>query len=291
MDRGDPVRASRSVAFAPQDGQAANFEVFMLPAMTAAVLLARARARPRLRASRSRSPRSRSRPARPRCCRSSTSLWQARGQRGRRRAALGVRDPDRGRRAARRARRAPVLGRARQRLLLRPRKTRPRTCSALFALMTFAFIACNLPILWTIPTRVARPRGCARRRPTRHRPVALARSRPRCRWRSGCASSATTTCSCSRRCACSPRARWCSAAAASRDAARSRSRSPSAVGFSVVGFVARPWGDEPKYQRVSEYLEQPPPQDRPRLRLGPRARDLLGVGPLPGDAASSRTGS
>ncbi len=30
-----------SVAFAPQDGQAANFEIFMLPAMTAAVLLAR----------------------------------------------------------------------------------------------------------------------------------------------------------------------------------------------------------------------------------------------------------
>jgi len=30
-----------SVSFAPQDGQAANFEVFMLPAMTAAVLLAR----------------------------------------------------------------------------------------------------------------------------------------------------------------------------------------------------------------------------------------------------------
>jgi 4-amino-4-deoxy-L-arabinose transferase-like glycosyltransferase len=29
------------VAFAPQDGQAANFEVFMLPAMTAAILLAR----------------------------------------------------------------------------------------------------------------------------------------------------------------------------------------------------------------------------------------------------------
>src|SRR5262249_7487403 len=29
------------VAFAPQDGQAANFEVFMLPAMTAAVLLGR----------------------------------------------------------------------------------------------------------------------------------------------------------------------------------------------------------------------------------------------------------
>jgi 4-amino-4-deoxy-L-arabinose transferase-like glycosyltransferase len=30
-----------SIAFAPQDGQAANFEIFMLPAMTAAILLAR----------------------------------------------------------------------------------------------------------------------------------------------------------------------------------------------------------------------------------------------------------
>src|SRR5947208_1521114 len=30
-----------SVAFAPNDGQAANFEVFMLPSMTAAVLFAR----------------------------------------------------------------------------------------------------------------------------------------------------------------------------------------------------------------------------------------------------------
>src|SRR5918996_1743925 len=30
-----------SIAFAPQDGQAANFEIFMLPSMTAAILLAR----------------------------------------------------------------------------------------------------------------------------------------------------------------------------------------------------------------------------------------------------------
>jgi 4-amino-4-deoxy-L-arabinose transferase-like glycosyltransferase len=36
-----------TVAFAPQDGQAANFEIFMLPAMTAGVVLAR-RARPGL---------------------------------------------------------------------------------------------------------------------------------------------------------------------------------------------------------------------------------------------------
>jgi 4-amino-4-deoxy-L-arabinose transferase-like glycosyltransferase len=34
------LMVAASVAFAPQDGQAANFEVFMLPAMTAAVLLA-----------------------------------------------------------------------------------------------------------------------------------------------------------------------------------------------------------------------------------------------------------
>ena len=57
------------VAFAPQDGQAANFEIFMLPAMTAAVLLARvavARCRP-VRPSRSRrwpSRRARSRSSR-----------------------------------------------------------------------------------------------------------------------------------------------------------------------------------------------------------------------------------
>ena len=30
----------------------------------------------------------------------------------------------------------------------------------------------------------------------------------------------------------------------------------TAAGFTVVGFVARPWGDEPKYERVSQYLER-----------------------------------
>src|SRR6476619_4329956 len=40
------VRVAALLAFAPQDGQAANFEVFMLPAMTASFLLA-ARGRPR----------------------------------------------------------------------------------------------------------------------------------------------------------------------------------------------------------------------------------------------------
>ena len=30
----------------------------------------------------------------------------------------------------------------------------------------------------------------------------------------------------------------------------------AAAGFTIVGFVARPWADEPKYQRVSAYLER-----------------------------------
>src|SRR4029079_10527723 len=30
----------------------------------------------------------------------------------------------------------------------------------------------------------------------------------------------------------------------------------AAAGFTIVGFVARPWGDQPKYERVSEHLER-----------------------------------
>ena len=41
LDRGRSCSSCAMVAFAPQDGQAANFEVFMLPSMTAAVLFAR----------------------------------------------------------------------------------------------------------------------------------------------------------------------------------------------------------------------------------------------------------
>ena len=51
------------------------------------------------------------------------------------------------------------------------------------------------------------------------------------------------------------------------------------VGFAVVGFVARPWGDEPKYrtgERVSRDASSAP--TRPGLRVGSHARDLLGVG-------------
>ena len=70
------------VAFAPQDGQAANFEIFMLPAMTAAVLLARRGRARRPRASRSRSRRWRSRRARPTLLPVLYLAWRARGRRG-----------------------------------------------------------------------------------------------------------------------------------------------------------------------------------------------------------------
>ena len=59
------------VAFAPMDGQAANFEVFMLPSMTAAILFSR-RGRGFLAGVMVALPRSRNRRARPRCCPSST---------------------------------------------------------------------------------------------------------------------------------------------------------------------------------------------------------------------------
>jgi 4-amino-4-deoxy-L-arabinose transferase-like glycosyltransferase len=59
------------VAFAPQDGQAANFEVFMLPSMTAAILFAR-RGRGFLAGAAIAAAALANRPARPRSCRCST---------------------------------------------------------------------------------------------------------------------------------------------------------------------------------------------------------------------------
>ena len=58
-----------ATAFRPQDAQAANFEVFMLPPMTAAMLLG-IRRRPGAAGAPLPWRRSRSRPRRPRCCRS-----------------------------------------------------------------------------------------------------------------------------------------------------------------------------------------------------------------------------
>lgn len=234
-----------SVAFAPQDGQAANFEVFMIPAMTAAVLLARA--------------------GRPRSSGIAVALavlakqtgaatllpvlylaWRRDGRRGVGRALIGVAVP------------LAIVA-----LLVGPGDllfwavagngsyfglgTVSAYVAGLFAVMTLAFVACNLPIVWTVPM--------AWRRRVRGQDTDL--------WL------------------------WLASAAVSvavgfrffghyylqllpplvlitvsaltqlqRIAARATVAVAIAagVGFAIVGFVSRPWGDEPRYERVSEYL-------------------------------------
>jgi 4-amino-4-deoxy-L-arabinose transferase-like glycosyltransferase len=138
-----------SVAFAPQDGQAANFEVFMLPAMTAAVILAR-------RGNAFSSGGAVALATLAKQTGAATllpvlySVWRRRGRRGAGDALLGFA--------------APVALVA---LLVGPGQLlfwavlgngsylSVRSASALVALlffvMTLAFVALNLPILWAIP--------------------------------------------------------------------------------------------------------------------------------------------
>ena len=138
-----------SVAFAPQDGQAANFEVFMLPAMTAAVLLAQ---RGRTRGS----GMAVALATLAKQTGAATLLpvlylaWRRDGRRGIGRALVGTAVP---------------LGIVA--LLVGPGDllfwavagngsyfglgTVSAYVAGLFGVMTFAFVACNLPIVWTIP--------------------------------------------------------------------------------------------------------------------------------------------
>src|SRR6516165_3396011 len=137
------------VAFAPQDGQAANFEVFMLPAMTGAVLLAR----------RGRATASGVAVAVATLAKQTGAatllpvlylVWKARGRKGAALATLGFALP---------------IGLVA--LALGPRQLFYWTVvgngsyvsvhafslyvlSTLF-LMTLAFAACNLPIVWALP--------------------------------------------------------------------------------------------------------------------------------------------
>jgi 4-amino-4-deoxy-L-arabinose transferase-like glycosyltransferase len=137
------------VAFAPQDGQAANFEIFMLPAMVAAVMLAR----------RGHGTASGVGVALATLAKQTGAatllpvfwlLWKQRGRRGVTAAGVGFT--------------VPVLLVA---LALGPRElfywtvlgngsyVGLRTASALvvtmFVLMTIGWAACNAPILWTLP--------------------------------------------------------------------------------------------------------------------------------------------
>ena len=148
------------VAFAPQDGQAANFEVFMLPAMTAAVLLAR----------HGRAGSSGAAVAIATLAKQTGAatllpvaylVWKARGKHGLSRAALGFAIP---------------LGLVA--FALGPGQllywtvlgngsyvsvgTASLYVASTFVLMTLAWVACNLPIVWRLPEAWR-----SRRRPTR----------------------------------------------------------------------------------------------------------------------------
>jgi MFS family permease len=137
------------VAFAPQDGQAANFEVFMLPAMTAGVLLAR----------RGRATGSGAAVAVAALAKQTGAatllpvlylVWKARGRRGAALAMLGFAAPI--------GAVAFALGPgqlfywtvAGNGSYISVHAFSLYVLSTLF-LMTLAYAACNLPIVWTLP--------------------------------------------------------------------------------------------------------------------------------------------
>jgi len=138
-----------SVAFAPQDGQAANFEIFMLPAMTAAVLLAR----------RGRSASSGVAVAVASLAKQTGAatllpvlylVYKRRGREGLVRAVLGFAVPLAAVAAAlgpRRMLQWNVLGNG----SYVDSGTLSTTVPLMFLLMTLAWAACNLPIVWRLP--------------------------------------------------------------------------------------------------------------------------------------------
>ena len=236
-----------SVAFAPQDGQAANFEVFMLPAMTAAVVLA-ARDRPRgagvavaLATLAKQTGAATLLPV-------GYLLWKRRPPGGLRRGLVAFA--------------LPLLAVA---LLVGPGDlvfwavagngsyfglgSVSAYVAGLFAVMTFAFVACNLPVLWTVP-------GAWRdREPGVDTDLWI--------WLLSAAISVAVGFRFFGHYYLQLLPPLCliSAGALSRRPVIWAQRTVAvslvtAVGFMGVGFVFRPWGDEPKYQRVSTFLER-----------------------------------
>lgn len=251
-----------SVAFAPQDGQAANFEVFMLPAMTAAVLLG---------------ARGRTRSAGVAVAFATLAkqtgaatllpvlylVWRARGKRGVSEAAIGFSIP------------IAIVA-----LLVGPGEllfwtllgngsyfglgSASAYVIGLFLVMTLAFVASNLPIVWSLP-RAWRER----KRPSLARADGAVADG---QW----AGPDTDLWI------------WLASAALSvavgfrffghyylqllpplcllsAGALMTRGRQlvkatvalavVVAVGFSLLGFWVKPWGDHPKYELVAEYLD------------------------------------
>ena len=235
-----------SVAFAPQDGQAANFEVFLLPAMTASVLLA---ARDR-----------------PRGAGVALALATLAKQTG---AAtlipvLYLVAKHRGRRGVTAMLAAFAIPLAIVALLVGPSDlvfwavagngsyfglgTATAYVAGLFAVMTFAFVACNLPIVWSIPV------AWKRRVPGADTDLWL--------WLLSAALSVAVGLRFFGHYYLQLVPPLCllSAGMLARMPARVGRATVglslvAGLGFTTVGFVARPWADSPKYQRVSEYLE------------------------------------
>lgn len=244
-----------SVAFAPQDGQAANFEIFMLPAMTGAVLLA----------------------ARRRMFAAGVAIaiatlakqtgaatllpviylaWQATEDDAISRART---------RQIAEALAGFALPLAVVALLIDPGDllfwavlgngsylgigSASLYVLGLFAVMTLAFLACNLPIVWTLP------RAWKERRQYPETVLWL--------WLASAAVSVAVgfrffghyylqllpplVLLCAGVLARSP---WKTLRTTVAAAAL------IAVGFSALGYVARPWGDEPRYEEVSDYLDE-----------------------------------
>ena len=236
-----------SVAFAPQDGQAANFEVFMMPAMTAAVLLA-ARDRPRSAGLAVAFATLAKQTGAATLLPVAYLLWQHRGRRGLRLgfAAFAI----------------PLCVAA---VLVGPGDlvfwavagngsyfglgSATGYVAGLFAVMTLAFIACNLPILWSVPI--------AWRQRTRGEDTDL------WLWLLSAALSVAVGLRFFGHYYLQLLPPLCLISAG----ALVRMRQPigratvavaltAAAGFTAVGFAIRPWGDEPKYQGVSAYLKE-----------------------------------
>jgi 4-amino-4-deoxy-L-arabinose transferase-like glycosyltransferase len=251
-----------SVAFAPQDGQAANFEIFMLPAMTAAVLLG----------------------ARGKTAASGVAVaiatlakqtgaatllpvvylvWRARGKRGVGEAAAGFAIP------------IAIVA-----LLVGPGQlffwtllgngsyfglgSATAYVLGLFLVMTFAFVACNLPIVWSLP-RAWRERKLATTirvdGATRDDQVAG----PDTDLWIWLASAALSVAVGFRFFGhyylqlLPPLALLTAGAVINRSQLLRRATVGLAVlvavGASLMGFWVKPWGDDPKYAMVSRYLD------------------------------------
>lgn len=258
-----------SVAFAPQDGQAANFEIFMLPAMTASVVLA---ARGRFRgagaaiALATLTKQTGAATLLP-------VLYLAARADHRPGPARDVTSTDRAEWWARAGRRSAAVGRvltwfalplALVAMMVGPGDlyfwavagngsyfglgTASLYVAGLFAVMTFAFLACNLPVVWSLPL--------AWKRRTRGVDTDL------WLWLLSAALSVAVGFRFFGHYYLQllpPLALLAGITLARLDPRLVRATVATALvaglGFMVVGLFARPWGDTPRYQRVSEYLE------------------------------------